>query len=80
MTPHGPDTTTFEKTIAEEGDAKPAKIKDTMAFMFESSLIPRITPWVLKSPHLDNDYYKCWTGLKSHFHHEHLPENGELHS
>lgn len=80
MTPHGPDATTFEKTIAEEDDAKPAKIRDTIAFMFESSLIPRITPWVLKSPHLDNDYYKCWTGLKSHFHHEHLPENGELHS
>lgn len=41
-----------------------------MAFMFESSLIPRICPWALESPHIDNDYYQCWIGLRSHFKHE----------
>eukprot|EP00252_Welwitschia_mirabilis_P024120 TRINITY_DN7032_c0_g1_i1.p1 TRINITY_DN7032_c0_g1~~TRINITY_DN7032_c0_g1_i1.p1 ORF type:complete len:464 (+),score=71.45 TRINITY_DN7032_c0_g1_i1:262-1653(+) len=75
MTPHGPDASTFEKTIAD-GDAKPCKIKDTMAFMFESSLVPKITQWALKSPYLDKDYYKCWIGLKSHFHQENIEARG----
>uniref|UniRef100_A0A0C9RS29 Homogentisate 1,2-dioxygenase n=1 Tax=Wollemia nobilis TaxID=56998 RepID=A0A0C9RS29_9CONI len=78
MTPHGPDTTTFEATIAGGDDAKPTKIKDAMAFMFESSLIPRITPWALSSPHVDHDYYKCWIGLKSHFSNENVVENRQL--
>lgn len=38
-----------------------------MAFMFESSLIPRVCQWSLESPHLDPDYYQCWIGLRSHF-------------
>lgn len=42
-----------------------------MAFMFESSLIPRVCPWALESQYLDRDYYQCWIGLKSHF----SPEN-----
>lgn len=75
MTPHGPDTSTFEATISGGNDAKPTRIKDTMAFMFESSLIPRVTPWALNSPHRDHDYYKCWIGLKSHFNHEDANEN-----
>ncbi|KAK1320058.1 Homogentisate 1,2-dioxygenase [Acorus calamus] len=67
MTPHGPDTKTFEATIAHGKGADPFRIKDTMAFMFESYLIPRVCPWVLDSPYLDCDYYQCWIGLKSHF-------------
>ncbi|KAE9459190.1 hypothetical protein C3L33_08906, partial [Rhododendron williamsianum] len=55
MTPHSPDTKTFER------------IADTMAFMFESCLIPRVCQWALESPLMDDDYYLCWIGLKSHF-------------
>ncbi|KAH8951158.1 hypothetical protein BDL97_09G012600 [Sphagnum fallax] len=65
MTPHGVDTATYERTISEE--PKPSKIPDALAFMFESSLVPRVTPWALSSPQLDPDYYKCWIGLRSHF-------------
>lgn len=67
MTPHGPDTKTYEATIARGNDAGPHRIKDTMAFMFESCLMPRICPWALESPSVDHDYYQCWIGLKSHF-------------
>ncbi|KAJ0989399.1 hypothetical protein J5N97_007755 [Dioscorea zingiberensis] len=67
MTPHGPDTKTYEATIAHGEDAGPSRIRGTMAFMFESSLIPRVCQWSLESPHLDPDYYQCWIGLKSHF-------------
>lgn len=45
----------------------PSKLTGTMAFMFESALIPRVCHWALESPFLDHDYYQCWIGLKSHF-------------
>ncbi|KAF9588131.1 hypothetical protein IFM89_007607 [Coptis chinensis] len=67
MTPHGPDTKTFEETVGNGKDAGPFRIRDTMAFMFESSLIPRVCPWALESPHMDHNYYQCWIGLRSHF-------------
>ncbi|GKC10222.1 homogentisate 1,2-dioxygenase [Tanacetum coccineum] len=54
-------------TIARGSDVAPHRIKDTMAFMFESCLMPRICPWALDSPSIDHDYYQCWIGLKSHF-------------
>uniref|UniRef100_A0A7N0SY26 Homogentisate 1,2-dioxygenase n=1 Tax=Kalanchoe fedtschenkoi TaxID=63787 RepID=A0A7N0SY26_KALFE len=67
MTPHGPDTKTFESTVAQSNGTGPHRITDTMAFMFESALIPRICPWALESPFMDHDYYQCWIGLESHF-------------
>ncbi|KAL6283516.1 homogentisate 1 2-dioxygenase [Prunus yedoensis var. nudiflora] len=67
MTPHGPDTKTYEATIARGNEAGPSRISDTLAFMFESCLIPRICPWALESPFIDSDYYQCWIGLRSHF-------------
>ncbi len=68
MTPHGPDTVSFEKAVAKDADVKPTRIpRDTLAFMFEVNLTPRVTEWALNAPTLDADYYKCWQGLKSHF-------------
>jgi len=57
----------LQATIARGNDIGPSKITDTMAFMFESCLIPRISQWALESPFLDQDYYQCWIGLRSHF-------------
>lgn len=38
------------------------------AFMFESSLNMAVTKWGLKTSNcLDENYYKCWEPLKSHF-------------
>jgi homogentisate 1,2-dioxygenase len=75
MSPHGVDTPTYERAIAG-GDSKPAKIDgDTLAFMFESCLIPRVTAWALDSPKRDRDYYKGWIGLRSHFDPNDVPNN-----
>ena len=42
MSPHGPDTTTFEK--ASNQSEEPHHIgRDTMAFMFETNLFPKLT-------------------------------------
>ncbi|XP_063081113.1 homogentisate 1,2-dioxygenase isoform X4 [Cavia porcellus] len=67
MTPHGPDADCFEK--ASKATLVPERIADgTMAFMFESSLSLAVTKWGLKtSSCLDENYYKCWEPLKSHF-------------
>ncbi|KAK4767848.1 hypothetical protein SAY87_002989 [Trapa incisa] len=78
MTPHGPDTKTYEATIAQGNEAGPQKLTDTMAFMFESCLIPRVCQWALDSPAIDPDYYRCWIGLRSHFSTEGLMDQIKL--
>ncbi|RZC46629.1 hypothetical protein C5167_039577 [Papaver somniferum] len=60
----------YETTVSRGTDETPSKITETMAFMFESSLIPRVCPWALESPRMDHNYYQCWMGLKSYFSHE----------
>ena len=43
---------------------------DTLAFMFEMRGVPRVTRWSLEGRgmlDIDRDYYKCWTGLRTHF-------------
>ena len=67
MTPHGPDTTTYEAAIQDSNEQPKHLPDDTLAFMFETNYMPRITAAALGSPHVDRNYYKCWEGLKSHF-------------
>lgn len=67
MTPHGPDTATYEASISQQQQQPSHLGHNTLAFMFETSLTPRVTPAALGSPCIDRDYYKCWVGLKSHF-------------
>lgn len=65
MTPHGPDTKTFE--TASNAELKPHRVADgTMAFMFESSYLMKLTEFASKT-NIDQDYYKCWEDLKTHF-------------
>ncbi|GFR40186.1 hypothetical protein Agub_g745 [Astrephomene gubernaculifera] len=77
MTPHGPDTATFERATqgAEEGPARLGE--ETLAFMFETNAVPRVTPAALSCPCVDRDYYKCWEGLRSHFDPTALPPGFE---
>eukprot|EP00056_Hartaetosiga_gracilis_P014348 m.240367 g.240367 ORF g.240367 m.240367 type:complete len:474 (-) comp14927_c0_seq1:92-1513(-) len=66
MTPHGPDRQCFEKN--SEMDLKPEVIaKGTMAFMFESSISFKTTPWSQKCGALQEDYLKVWDGIERHF-------------
>jgi homogentisate 1,2-dioxygenase len=66
MTGHGPDAETFEKASAADL-SKPHVIADTMAFMFETRHVLRPTRHALESAQLQDDYYRCWQGLKKHF-------------
>ncbi|XP_043254477.1 homogentisate 1,2-dioxygenase [Colletes gigas] len=74
MTPHGPDARCFE--AASNSELKPERVADgTQAFMFETSYSMAVTEWAMKlSNKLDNDYNKCWEGLKKHFNPNAKPE------
>lgn len=62
---HGPDSETFER--ASQGDLKPQKLEETMAFMFESRAPFMLTDFALQKDFLQEDYYQCWQGFQSHF-------------
>ena len=66
MSGHGPDTQTFERASHSDTSA-PAKVGDTMAFMFETRTILKPTPFALNSELLQKDYFACWQGLRKHF-------------
>jgi len=66
MSGHGPDAETFAKASAID-TAKPQYIRDTMAFMFETSAIIHPTRYALETGALQRDYAKCWDGLEKRF-------------
>ena len=59
---HGPDLATFER--ASQAELQPQKIKDTLAFMFETRLVIRPTRFALESDALQRDYDRCWAGFE----------------
>jgi homogentisate 1,2-dioxygenase len=65
MSGHGPDAATYEKATAAE--LKPVYIDATLAFMFETRFVTKITKFAAESGMLQEDYYTCWQGLKSTF-------------
>ncbi len=54
MLPHGPDVDAFE--TASRMELGPQKLVDTMAFMFETRLLQRVTRYAAQSPALQQDY------------------------
>jgi homogentisate 1,2-dioxygenase len=65
LTAHGPDVATFEQ--ATRAELKPAKLDDTLAFMFETSAVLVPTAWALESPALQRDYDSAWRGFPKTF-------------
>ncbi|MCP5201493.1 MAG: homogentisate 1,2-dioxygenase [Gammaproteobacteria bacterium] len=63
--PHGPDADVY--AAASSAPLAPAKLDDTLAFMFETRYPLRLTRWALESPALQDDYRACWQGLRRHF-------------
>lgn len=61
MSAHGPDVASWR--AASEAQLSPHKIKDTLAFMFESRLPLTPTRWAMESPALQRDYDSCWRGF-----------------
>ena len=65
MLPHGPDAMTFEKATEER--LKPQKIKNTLAFMFETRFPQHVTKFASKSDQLQQNYIDCWKNIQKHF-------------
>ena len=65
MAAHGPDADTFK--AASNAELAPQKIRDTLAFMFETKLAIRPTEFALTCPQLQTDYDDCWSGLDINF-------------
>ncbi|MGH8137741.1 MAG: homogentisate 1,2-dioxygenase [Steroidobacteraceae bacterium] len=66
MSAHGPDAATFD-TASSADTARPHRMSETMAFMFETRAVIRPTRVALESPQLQRDYAQCWQSLRSHF-------------
>jgi homogentisate 1,2-dioxygenase len=66
MTGHGPDADTFAKASSADL-APPTRIRDTMAFMFETRAVIRPTRWALESAQLQAEYFQCWQDLPKQF-------------
>jgi homogentisate 1,2-dioxygenase len=65
MTPHGPDAEAF--AAASTTELSPVKLAGTMAFMFESRIPQRVTPYAAELDGLQADYLDCWRGLTRRF-------------
>jgi homogentisate 1,2-dioxygenase len=61
MSAHGPDTNTFLK--ASSAQLAPVYLDNTLAFMFESSLVYKPTRYAATSQLLQKDYLSCWKDL-----------------
>ncbi|GJD06012.1 Homogentisate 1,2-dioxygenase [Galdieria sulphuraria] len=63
MSAHGPDAVTFEK--ASNVELSPSRVgEESLAFMFETSRMLKLTDWALDPKHLDVNYIDCWQPLK----------------
>jgi len=65
MSGHGPDSETFERASTIE--LKPQKLENTLAFMFETSMVICPTQFAMDTELRQHEYYRCWQGLKNHF-------------
>ena len=66
MSGHGPDADTFDKASRLD-TGKPQYVRDTLAFMFETRHVIRPTRLALESAQLQDEYFRCWQGLRRHF-------------
>jgi homogentisate 1,2-dioxygenase len=66
MSGHGPEKDVFIK--ASNADLKPIKIGDnSMAFMFETAYLLKLSDYAVDETNQDVDYYKCWDNLPKVF-------------
>jgi len=65
MLAHGPDFATYRRAM--QSPLVPEKIENTLAFMFESSLVFEPTEFALTGEHRQMNYAECWRGFQSRF-------------
>jgi homogentisate 1,2-dioxygenase len=67
MAAHGPDAETFSKASVADVSTPSHMAEDSVAFMFESTYVLRLTDWALNVAPRDVNYSDCWQPLKSNF-------------
>jgi homogentisate 1,2-dioxygenase len=65
MLPHGPDVDAFEKASSVE--LKPHRLEATMAFMFETRFMQRVTAYAAQAEERQHDYQGYGRRLQKHF-------------
>jgi len=65
MLPHGPDVDAFE--AASNAELQPHKLEATLAFMFETRFMQRVTAYAANAPQFQRGYGAYGTQLKKHF-------------
>src|SRR3990167_1253363 len=65
MSPHGPDQEAYEQALIHT--SQPEYYDNTLAFMFESREIWRLTSYAYQAPFRQKNYLDCWRGLTSRF-------------
>lgn len=66
MSAHGPEAGVFE--AASNVELQPHFLgQGSLAFMFETSFIMKLSEEAMAPEGIDGDYYKCWEGLQAHF-------------
>jgi homogentisate 1,2-dioxygenase len=66
MSGHGPDAETFEKASRAD-TSTPGKVRDTMAFMFETRTVIKPTQYALETAQLQSEYFRCWQSIRKNF-------------
>ncbi len=65
MSAHGPDAEAYEKAV--NSSLKPEYYDNTLAFMFESRQVWKLTSKAYNSHYRQKNYQNCWQGLRAHF-------------
>jgi homogentisate 1,2-dioxygenase len=65
MLPHGPDVDAFEG--ASNAELKPVKLTHTLAFMFETRFLQRVTRFAAETPALQKEYADYGKKLRKRF-------------
>ena len=62
MSGHGPEAEVFHK--ASNADLKPMFVgEDSLAFMFETCYMLKLTQYSMEETHRDTEYQQCWKDL-----------------
>ena len=62
MSGHGPEPDVFNK--ASNSELKPFKTQeDSLAFMFETCYMLKLTDYAMNEANRDKDYRKCWDAM-----------------
>lgn len=65
MSAHGPDADAYQKAI--QNSLEPEYYANTLAFMFESRQVWKLSSFAYNAPFRQKEYLNCWKNLETHF-------------